>query len=182
MPASRVYAAEDQWAAVLDRGGVIDFFGSRLDLAPQRRFGDLAAVQAYVAWVLCHPAVRAAYPAAGPVAVRERAGQAKAHYEVAAGHNGAATAHHGPARATIAIPLRQGWAARESVVLHEVAHHLAGSLPGFAPGGPSRRQWHGIEFRRTMCRLAQVVLGEPAALLLRAGYEEAGLRTVVGTS
>ncbi|MDO8309779.1 MAG: TIGR04338 family metallohydrolase [Actinomycetota bacterium] len=172
MPASVVYAAEDQWAAVLDRGGVVDFFGSRLDVPPQRRFGDLAAVQTYVSWVLQRPAVLAEYPEAGPVVVRERAGQSKAHYEAAL--------------ASIAIPMRTAWAARESVVLHEVAHHLAcsvperGSAPGSKPGPPSRRQWHGIEFRRAMCRLAEVVLGEPAALLLRAGYEEAGLRTVAG--
>ena len=173
MPASLVYAAEDQWAAVLDRGGVVDFFGSRLDVAPQRRFGDLAAVRTYVSWVLERPPVLAEYPDAGPVVVRERGGQSRAHYEIAAAHSGAATA-------TIAIPMRDAWAARESVVLHEIAHHLACSRAVVGPGGPGRRQWHGIEFRRTMCRLAEVVLGEPASLLLRAGYEEAGLRTVAG--
>ena len=34
-----VYAAEDQWSAALNRGGVIDFFGSRLQLPVQTRFG-----------------------------------------------------------------------------------------------------------------------------------------------
>lgn len=166
MPASLVYAAEDQWAAVLDRGGVVDFFGSRLDVARQRRFGDLAAVREYVSWVLERPAVRAEYPAAGPVVVRERAGQSRAHYESAS--------------ATIAVPMRDAWAARESVVLHEVAHHLACCRTGTGPGQPSRREWHGIAFRQAMCRLAEAVLGEPAGLLLRAGYEAAGLRTVAG--
>ncbi|HAN71376.1 MAG TPA: TIGR04338 family metallohydrolase, partial [Actinobacteria bacterium] len=41
MPANAVYAAEDQWSAVLDRGGVVDFFGSRIDVPMQRRFGDV---------------------------------------------------------------------------------------------------------------------------------------------
>ena len=37
MTAPALYAAEDQWSAVLDRGGVVDFFGSRLDVPLQRR-------------------------------------------------------------------------------------------------------------------------------------------------
>lgn len=162
MPASRVYAAEDQWAAVLDRGGTVDFFGSRLDVAPQRRLGDLEAIRAYARWAVDLPAVRAAYPAAGPVAVRERSGQRRAHYE--------------PDPPMIAIPLREGWATRESVVLHELAHHLACSA---APAGRGRRDWHGRGFRQAMCLLVEAALGPSAALLLRAGYEEAGLPTVV---
>jgi putative metallohydrolase (TIGR04338 family) len=156
-----VYAAEDQWSAVLDRGGAVDFFGSRIDVPMQRRFGDLASVQAYVAAVLGLPAVVDAYPTAPPVSVRERAGQTKAHYE--------------PGTATIAVPLRTLWAARESVVLHEVAHHLMLS----AHSGPERPEWHGPEFRGSMCALVAIVLGDPAALLLRAGYESAGLPTAV---
>ncbi len=90
--------------------------------------------------------------------MRERAGQSKAHYEVAT--------------STIAIPLGTQWAARESVILHEVAHHLCSGRQAAADG---RRDWHGPRFRSVMCDLVAVVLGEPAALLLRAGYEEAGL-------
>lgn len=154
MPASLVYAAEDQWAAALDRGGAIDFFGSRLDLPLQRRFGDLAAVQAYCARALTLPGVRRAYPDAGAVRVRARAGASRAHYEADT--------------ATIALPLSAGWAARESVVLHELAHHLAPPEPGDV---------HGVAFRSAMCRLVEEVLGAPAALVLRAAYEGAGLRT-----
>lgn len=154
MPASLVYAAEDQWAALLDRGGVVDFFGSRLDLPLQRRFGDLAAVRAYCDHVLGLPGVRRAYPDAGPVRVRVRAGAARAHYEAAT--------------ATIALPVGAGWAARESVVLHELAHHLA---------PPERGDVHGVPFRTAMCRAVEEALGAPAALVLRAGYEAAGLRT-----
>jgi putative metallohydrolase (TIGR04338 family) len=154
VPASLVYAAEDQWAAALDRGGAIDFFGSRLDLPLQRRFGDLAAVQAYCAHVLALPGVRRAYPDAGTVRVRRRAGAARAHYEADT--------------ATIALPLSTGWAARESVVLHELAHHVAPPQPGAV---------HGVAFRAAMCRLAEEVLGASAALVLRAAYEAAGLRT-----
>ena len=42
---SAVYRAEDQWSATLDRGGVVDFFGSVIDVPEQLRFGALEAVQ-----------------------------------------------------------------------------------------------------------------------------------------
>jgi putative metallohydrolase (TIGR04338 family) len=160
MPPSAVYAAEDQWSAVLDRGGQVDFFGSRLDVPMQRRFADVGSVQGYVDHVLALPAVRRAFPDAGPVVVRERAGQGRAHYE--------------PATCTIAIPLRSLWAGRESVVLHELAHHVA--LAAGVPADPRGRRWHGAEFREAMCTLVAEVLGEPSALLLRAGYDAAGVR------
>jgi putative metallohydrolase (TIGR04338 family) len=155
-----VYAAEDQWSALLDRGGRVDFFGSQLDIPPQRRFGDIDSVRRYVEVVMGLPFITDDYPGAGSVTVRERSGQARAHYE--------------PHSLTIAVPMRSRWAARESVVLHEIAHHLACSLS--AP--PDRRDWHGTRFRQAMCGLVQAVLGVEAALLLRAGYEESGLRTV----
>ena len=157
MPASAVYAAEDQWSAVLDRGGVVDFFGSRLDVPAQRRFADLGSVRAYVAGVLALPSVAGAYPNAGPVRVRERRGQGRAHYETAT--------------ATIALPMGSLWAGREAVVLHELAHHLACSAVD-----PGAAGWHGVPFRDAMLLLVAEVLGEPAALLLRAGYDAAGVR------
>ena len=165
MSATAVYAAEDQWSAVLDRGGVVDFFGSTVDVPQQRRFADLPSVQAYCAGVLARPAVRSAHPAAGPVHVRERAGQARAHYE--------------PAAATIAIPLRELWAGREAVVLHELAHHLvcSSTTPATATApGSGRVSWHGREFCAAMDLLVREMLGDAAALLLRAGYDAAGVR------
>lgn len=161
VPPSAVYAAEDQWSAVLDRGGEVDFFGSHVQIPCQRRFGDLDAVQRYVDGVLALPFVATEYPAATTVTVRERSGQRRAHYE-----------EHS---STVAIPFKSTWAARESVVLHELAHHLASSLG--SPTG-SRRQWHGLAYRQAMCALVDAVLGAEAAMMLRAGYEEVGLRTV----
>lgn len=160
MPPSALYAAEDQWSAVLDRGGQVDFFGSRIDVPMQRRFGDIAAVRAYVDRVLELPAVRTGYPSAGPVQVRERSGQRRAHYE--------------PGTATIAVPMRDLWGGREAVVLHELAHHLACSVG--VPASASGRRWHGAEFQSAMCELVTEVLGAQAALLLRAGYDAAGVR------
>ncbi len=159
VPASAVYAAEDQWSAVLDRGGVVDFFGSRMDVPQQRRFADIASVRTYVDAVLALPAIAEGYPDAGPVQVRERAGQGRAHYD--------------PATTTIAVPMRQLWAGRESVVLHELAHHVSCSTG--VPVDRMGHRWHGTEFREAMLALVVAVLGEQAALLLRAGYDAAGV-------
>lgn len=141
-----VYAAEDQWSAALDRGGPIDFFGSHLVLPVQLRFGDLAAMQAYV------DARCAEHAEHGQVRVRPRRGQAKAHY----------------ADGVIAIPMETGWACRESVLLHEFAHHLArGSAPP-----------HGPAYRETMLGLVTSVQGEESALVLRTCYESNGVGRV----
>jgi len=158
--ASAVYGAEDQWSAVLDRGGVVDFHGSHINVPLQKRFADIASVQRYVDAVLALEPVREAFPNAGPVRVRERRGQGKAHYE--------------PSTATMAIPLHNRAFGRESTVLHELAHHL--SVSQGLTATPSGNRWHGVEFREAMLFLVSVMLGESAALLLRAGYYSSGVR------
>ncbi|MGE0220551.1 TIGR04338 family metallohydrolase [Mycolicibacterium sp.] len=160
MSASAVYGAEDQWSAVLDRGGVVDFHGSHINVPLQKRFADIASVQRYVDAVLALEPVREAFPNAGPVRVRERRGQGKAHYE--------------PSTATMAIPLHNRAFGRESTVLHELAHHL--SVSQGLTATPSGNRWHGVEFREAMLFLVSVMLGESAALLLRAGYYSSGVR------
>lgn len=149
---SAVYAAEDQWTAILDRGGTVDFFGSVLTIVPQRRFGDLDAVRTYVEHVctgngLAVPEVRA--------------------------HRGHSRAHYSSATATISIPWNlsgrsTGWAARESVVLHEIAHHWAFQS--------ATTLLHDTHYVGAMIRLVASTLGEEAALLLRAGYDGVGVR------
>lgn len=143
-----VYSAEDRWSLLLDNGGTLDLFGSRLDLPVQKRFGSLEAMQTYVDAVLSMPGIDGA-----PVHVRERAGQRRAHYE--------------PAGAVIAIPMEERWAAREAVVLHELAHHCACVDNG--------ELGHGPDYRRWMLMLVERVLGPQATLVLRVGYEDAGL-------
>jgi putative metallohydrolase (TIGR04338 family) len=138
---SAVYRAEDQWSALLDRGGRLDFFGTQLDIPMQLRFGDLTAMQTYV---------DALVP--DPPRVRIRKGQTRAHYE--------------PGECVIAIPMEESWAARESVLLHEVAHHLAHVH--------NDHLQHGVQFTGRMLELVETQLGEPAALVLRTGYHEAG--------
>lgn len=150
---SQVYSAEDQFTSLLNRGGSVDFFGSTLDLVPQRRFGDLDSVRLYVERA-CE-LVSEIYPGITPPQVRARKGTTRAHYEFTT--------------QLIALPVTDQWALRESVILHECAHHVTPIVHGklTAP--------HGPEFTQTMLHLVQCVMGESAALLLRVGYQEAGV-------
>ena len=155
---SAVYAAEDQLGHLLARGGTIDFFGSSLTLPIERRFADVASVQRYADAVLALPWVVRAFPRVTPVRVRERAGRGRAHYESETG--------------VIAIPLAgpagARWAARETVVLHELAHHLV-AMSGMA------RPAHGPVFCGTLLFLVGGVIGPEAALVLRASFDGAGI-------
>lgn len=145
---ARVYAAEDQWSSTLDRGGRLEFLGSTVDVPVQVRFGDLAAMQAYVDRLVERHGTSG-------VRVRHRRGHAKAHYE----------------DGEIAIPSDAGWACRESVLLHEFAHHLAGV-----------EQRHSVSYRSCMLTLVEAELGITAALVLRVGYEAQGLAVVPGVA
>ena len=156
---SAVYAAEDQWSQALNRGGKVDFHGSVIELPVQRRFGELEAMRAYLDHVTQLPCVIETFGQFPPVTVRARKGQSQAHYE--------------SQTQVIAIPLDSTWAARESVVLHELAHHIAMSAAGI------ERPAHGAEFTSTMCSLVECVLGPEAALLLRASYSALDLPTVM---
>lgn len=160
---SAVYAAEDQVARTVERanrtsGGRVDFFGSSLALPPERRFADVASVQRYVDAVLALGWVGERWPSLPGCRVRERAGQTRATYEVAAGRP-----------PCIALPLASRWAGRELVVLHEVAHHLVAHSP--ALDEPS----HGPTFTGTFLGLVEVVVGAEVALLLRAALHGAGV-------
>lgn len=147
----RVYSVEDAWAHALDRGGSVNFFGSSFTLPSQRILGDLNALQLTAEAWLASDLCRAWYPGLGDLAVRARKGQARAHYE---------------STGVIAIPLQSDWACRETVLAHEVAHHLSWHSQ-LAP--------HDAQFRLAMTRMAEIAFGPQAALLLRAGYDGAGL-------
>ena len=157
---SAVYAAEDQLARLLARGGRVDFFGSSLTLPVERRFADIASIERYVDSVIALPSVRGRWPGVVPVRVRERAGGGRAHYEPGS-------------PAVIAIPLagpvEVRWAARETVVLHEVAHHLVAMSP------PIAEPAHGPQFCGTLLFLLGTVIGPESALALRAFLDGAGV-------
>ncbi|MGN7782278.1 TIGR04338 family metallohydrolase [Mycolicibacterium sp. 22603] len=149
---AKVYAAEEFVRTLFDRSdgrGSLDFFGTALTLPPEARFGSVDAVRRYVEDVLALPAVRQRWPAAGTCAVRSRRGVTAAHYEPG----------------VIAVPDGQSrWALRELVVLHELAHHLAGD------GEP-----HGPGFVGTMTELAGWVMGPEAQHVLRVIYAKEGV-------
>ena len=140
---SRVYAAEDQWSAILDRGGAVNFFGSQIQVAAQLRFADIATIQRYVDFVLGLPELRSFDPA--PVRIRERKGGTRAHYS----------------DGVIAVPVQKVWSGRESVVLHELAHHLAWQTD----------TTHGAQFRSTMMALVRAAQSAESSLILMAAYE-----------
>lgn len=143
-----VYGAEDQVATVLNRGGVVDFHGSTLDVPAQRRFGDLPAVRRYLLAVRAHPDGGADTPLP---TVRRRRGPTKAHWS---------------APGEIALPESHRWAMTELVLLHEYTHHLQWHRAGATA--------HDRQFCVIMCDLVGSALSPNAALLLRAAYIEAG--------
>lgn len=141
-----VYRAEDQWSSVIDRGGAVDFFGSMVQVPTQIRFGSLEDVRAYVEHVCgVHDTV--------VPEVRHRKGGSRAHYE----------------DGVIAIPSSHAWAMRESVLLHEIAHHMCVQ--------DHSSSLHDAHFTTTMLTLVESRLGPEAALLLRTGYVNAGAPT-----
>ena len=150
---SKVYAAEDQFSNMMNRGGVVEFFGSKLDIPAQKRFASLESIRTYV-----HVLFAQLNADVAPPDVRERKGCAKAHYEYE--------------KAVIAIPVSgpsARWALREAVILHECAHHLVAKSA--LAGEPA----HGPMFTSAMLHLVQVALGDQARLLLSAGYLELGV-------
>ena len=152
----RTYRAEDAWAARLDaarRGAVLATVGGSSVLLPaERRFGTLEAAAAYAAGVLSLPEVLAAVGPVSPPVLRLRRGARAAHWEPPG---------------TIALPVPdhgEPWGLRETVLLHELAHHV-GETTGRAHG-------HRAPFPALVLLLVQAVLGAEAALALRVEYGE----------
>ena len=158
---SRVYSAEQFVRTLFDRAAqhssrAIDFFGEAITLPPEARFASMESVARYLGEVRALPTVAARWPDAGPITVRPRRAATAAHYE---NHDGTGV---------IAVPERgsAGWAMRELVVLHELAHHLA------VGRGPA----HGPEFVATFCELVTAVMGPEVGHVLRVVYAKEGVR------
>jgi putative metallohydrolase (TIGR04338 family) len=147
---SKVYSAEHQLQWLYDNvGGNINLHGVPLQLEPERKFEDLAAVQRYVDLVTLNPNVIGAFGKVGHVHVRERRGDTAAHYRLN----------------TIAINTKatkmasgSGWALRETVVLHELAHHY------------SKSHGHGPDFARTFVTLLSHTMGPQVSTALAILY------------
>lgn len=160
---ARVYRAEDGWAAQLDaarRGAVLARVGGSAVVLPgERRFGTLDAVADYCDRVLALPEVTALGGPDTPPRLRLRRGARSAHWEP-------------PGIVALPVPrLGEPWALRETVVLHELAHHV-GELGELSRG-------HRAPFPAVVLALVRAVLGEEAALALRVHYGQE--RVEVGT-
>jgi putative metallohydrolase (TIGR04338 family) len=150
---AKAYSAEDQFSNLMNRGGIIEFFDSKLDIPAQKRFANLDSIVTYVQILFTQLNLDLR-----PPQVRERKGCAKAHYELSG--------------QVIAIPVSgeaARWALRETVILHECAHHVASK---FASAG---EPVHGPTFTASMLLLVQTAFGDQARLLLSAGYLELGV-------
>ncbi len=145
---AKVYGAEFIFRDMLDRAlesPQILLGGSTLVLPPEAKFSAPQTVQAYVNRVLSHPGVVERF-GASQVSVRKRKGTTKAHY------------HMG----VIAIP-DDNWALRETVILHELAHHFS-------------RGQHGPGFTAAFLELIGAVMGPQAQLVLRILYGDEGVK------
>lgn len=150
----RVYRAEAAWELQLDaarRGAPLArVAGSALVLPAERRFGTLETAAHYLQRVLDLPEVVAVAGQVPPPALRLRRGSRAAHWEP-------------PGTIALPVPVHgEPWALRESVLLHELAHHLADAR-GLAPG-------HAAPFPALVLLLVGAALGPEAALALRVEY------------
>ena len=151
---ARVYRAEDAWAARLDAArlgaALATVGGSSVLLPPERRLGSLSAAADYCARVLALPEVVAIAGVLAPPVLRTRRGSRVAHWEA-------------PGVIALPVPVHgEPWALRETVLLHELAHHV-GEVAGLAQG-------HRPPFPAVLLLLVEAVLGEQAAFALRVDY------------
>jgi putative metallohydrolase (TIGR04338 family) len=146
----KVYHAERILGQMLDQAlenPQIVVSGSTLVLPPEARFSSPETVQAYVDHVLAHPGVVERWGVSA-VRVRKRKGARKAHYRLG----------------EIAVPDAK-WALRETVILHELSHHL----------DKGKGAAHGRKFAGTMLTLLGVVMGPETQLLMRILYGDGGV-------
>lgn len=141
-----VYSVESGLEAVLDRGGIYNFYGSVLDVAPDRKFVSLAEIRFYL---------NTAWGQVGmlgvPPNVRERLGNAKATYR--------------PITNMISLPA-ESWSMREMTLLHELSHAIVWKK--FEPTVAS----HGQEWRNVFVYVTETLISREAALILRSGFDE----------
>ena len=165
---ARVYRAEHAWAFRLDAARLgarlATVAGSAILLPEERRFGTLASAAHYLAQVLALASVTERWGVIEVPTLRLRSGPDRAHWE-------------SPGVIAVPIPVHgEPWALRESVLLHELAHHVAHHRP---PAGAVRPLGHGPGFPALLLALVAIVLGEEAALALRVAYGDE--RVEVGT-
>lgn len=154
----KVYDAEWDLRHILDHATeignpTVELKGMSLTLPPEARFANLESMQEYVDRVVKR--MDAELPdGVAALHVRERRGDRYAHYEKAG--------KEGP---TIAIPMNLGsFALRETIVLHEIAHHLA-------PG-----HMHGPVYASAYIALLGTIMAPEMALAQRIIYDLNGVK------
>jgi putative metallohydrolase (TIGR04338 family) len=149
----RVYDVEHSIQAILDKVAASEdpyllvVAGSTLIIPLERKFGRIEDIQAYVD--LCCHVLKVV-----PPRVRARKTTHKAHYcagEIAIPTNEAQAAG------------KTGWAMRETVVLHELAHHLA------------RGDQHGAAFVGKFLSLIKEFMGSETWLLALSTFDSLGI-------
>ena len=154
----RVYDAEHQVRRQLELAAAgartITVAASSLVLPLEVRFGTLDAAQRYTDAVIATASFRRRFPAAAatPLRVRARRGDRHAHYEA-------------PGTIAVHAPDDGGWALREMVLLHEIAHHAAHHDLPAAPA-------HGPGYTGVLVRLVTETLGAEVGLLLTTAYAD----------
>jgi len=159
---SQAYSAEHVVWSVLDKVAAVEepftmtVAGSSMVIPLERRFGTIENIQAYVDLVCQSVGEGSSAPR-----VRARKSIKAAHYSLG----------------EIAIPTNEnqaagksGWAMREIVVLHELAHHFDrrnGHHP--ASGG------HGPTFVGTFLGLIRGIMGYETWLLALSSFDQAGV-------
>jgi putative metallohydrolase (TIGR04338 family) len=149
----KVYRAERIFGQMLEQAlqnPQVVVSGSTLTLPPEAKFSSPEAVQGYVDQVLKHVSTDWLGDCER-VLVRKRKGARRAHYQ--------------PADQTILVPDGH-WTIRESVILHELAHHFEYS------DGPA----HGPYFVRMLLTLVDSVMGPEAEQLLGILFEDEGVK------
>lgn len=168
----RVYDAERRVCDQLDfaaRGAsIVAVAGSTIAVSPDIRFGSLQAAGRWLAELRARAWFAARWPGAAdhPLIVRARRGRQRAHYE--AREDGGVVAVPVPGNVT-------GWAMREMVLLHELAHHVVACDVAPEPADQGLTAPHGCEFAAVMLQLVDGVLGPEARLLLAAAYHGGGV-------
>lgn len=152
------YESEWRLQSVLSgEARTVEIAGSKLTVPDERKFADLENVQKYVNTVLRLPNVRRRWPkVTRDVAVRGVKFRAKATYD--------------PSKKEILIPTHDlyagtGWAMRESVLIHEIAHHL-------------EQDSHGPRWRGAFCFLLEDCIAPEAGFMLRVFMDMEGLQVV----
>lgn len=155
-----VYQAEDTVARVMARADRrVRVSGDVLVLPAIVSFATIESMQGFVDHILAAPSTTSHGPHAGPVRVVPTRGFRRASYHRRIGPSVGLPVAEGQSRTgEIRVPLadpRGRWALTAPVLLHEIAHHLAGE-----PG-------HGPSFRRILTHLYREHLGPGAGHLLR---------------